>query len=722
MFLLSKHMKRILYILVLFFAISTQAMAIQTRISFEKLGIQEDIQLRTVKNSYDIHFTRPQSVNFTTDPTVKTGFRLSPSLLPERYSLTVFLNGNIIKTVKGADAKSDKVNFFEVKLPVNKIKDYNTLTFTVNQHYTYKCEDPFDSSLWTVVKKDSYIDFSYNKKHAPTDLAKYPFPIFDEFSYLPTEIVISMPKYSNVSDQTINSMGILASDIAKFTAWRPLKLYTSENNDKYTSKNKIVVGTPYENADIIKYAKYLPYKIQDGYFVDSRGSLLKDEGILMEINNPEDPSAVIIFVTGNTPDAVFKAAKTLTQNPVNRLVKGNKGVIYNLAPTKLAKIRDWSDFVHNRTTVFKDLRITDVTSRGITAIPIEYNFKIMPDMHFFPGSKAKLVTYYNYASGLDYNLSNLEIVLNGVSLHSKKLDPPTGDNFMVKKLELEVPVENLQVYNNLQFRYHIYPEKYDLCRFVTDEFVWGTIYKNTTLKVPGEVKAKIPNLDYLNDGGYPFTAYPDMQNTVFVLNSNPDYSDLKALVDLSASFGKQMFFTNYMNFAVVKDKDFKHKLYKNYNIIALGKQNDFDFYNRIKNFTIMNYAGNSLEMKDPELAKQHTDILSYKNIGVIEQIISPFNSKRVIMLLSGENNAGLDNAASLFSDSLKFQNIKPANIAIVAENTVKYIDNYPEKLSRYLFTEEIAEQRIFGIPLQWVYNSIIFMACIWLIKKIFFRS
>lgn len=694
--------------------------ALQSKLSFEQLGINNNMTMKTVTNTQEVQFTRPKNIQFSSNPKFTLIFTQSPALLPHRSSLTVLLNGNVIKTIKYSTLKDAVPNIINIDLPVEFLKDYNKLTFTVNQHYIDKCEDPFDTSLWTIISKKSNINMDYIKKPAPIDFAQYPFPFFDELSYNPTEINYAEPDFSKISNQTLTSISYINSNLAKFVGWRDLIVKTSSN--VIDSKSKIIIGTPDENREIYNYTNYIPYKLTNGLFTYSDGQPLKDEGILMLIRNPKDASSVILFITGNTPEAVLKAATALEQNPISRALKGDRAIIKTLIPNKPAKLRDLKDYVHNRDTSLQDIGLNDKTIRGFASNPIEYNFKLMSDMFFEPKTRAKLTAYYSYSRAINYDLSDLEVVLNGISLQSKKLVNYQGDKTKVDKLELEIPVELLRPYNTLQFKFHLFPIKQGYCNFVTDEHIWGTIYKNTKLKLPAIIKAKIPDIDYINDGGYPFTAFPDMQNTMFVLNKNIDSTDFKSLLDLTASFAKQMFFNDYMNFKVIKADSFNKKQSKNYNIIAIGRYNNFDFYKYLEKDTLIDYSSKTMDFKNPDNTKKFSDVITSPDLGIVEQIISPFNNKRVIMILFGKNNTGLNNASSLFIDKDKFLNIKSGNIALVSKDTVKYVNNYPEDKKIFLYTNDLDVKKIFGIPLNWIVKGLIILILFWAIRNLFIRK
>lgn len=695
-----KNLLCFLFILGFFLIFNVKANAEQFSVNIKEIGASENIQLKTVKNIKDYYFTKPKYWQLNGNTKLVMTFSHSLALLPELSYINILINDHVIKTIQLTKGNAESTTV-SIPIPINTLKDYNKISFEVNQHYTYECEDPFHSSLWTTVLNTSFIQFNFTKAKVPTDLARFPYPIYDDLSYTPTTMNFVVPEPHRLSAETLKSYALVDASIAQKVAWKKLNIKITDPTRANLKDNLIIVGTPEENPAIAKFQGLLPYKLAGNKLADSSYQPLDDDhGVLFMANNPANPSNVILFVTGNTPEAVLKAANALTQHPTIEILKGSNVVVKHMIPNKFAKLRDWKEYITTTKEDLIGLNHKSKTVRHITAPPIVYNIKLAPDMYMEYEDKAKLNVFYSYSSKLDRDLSQLEVKLNGVSLHSAKFDKDEGENF--KKLTLNIPKQNIQTFNDLEFIFHIYPIKYDKCRFVADEQIWGTIHDNTYFELPAKLKAYLPNIGLINDGGFPFTAYPDMQNLVIVLDDSLNHYDFYSMLWTVARLAKQDFPTDSVNFSVVKYSDLTDSMKKNNNIIAIGKEGRFKFLEEIKDKVFVDYKNSNVKLKGEKKDKFY-NLQIHPDLGIMEQILSPWDSKKIILTIYGKNDSGLENATRVFSDDKTFERISDGNIAIISKDTEKYIDNWPTDKKKELYTQDLEKFNLFKFLTQpWV--------------------
>ena len=82
--------------------------------------------------------------------------------------------------------------------------------------------------------------------------------------------------------------------------------------------------------------------------------------------------------------------------------------------------------------------------------------------------------------------SRLEIRLNGKAIDDIHLKEPGGETLVTH--DTLIPAEEFHNYNEISYQFHLYPEKYDKCRFVTDAHLWGTIHNTSAVEVPAELQ------------------------------------------------------------------------------------------------------------------------------------------------------------------------------------------------------------------------------------------
>lgn len=665
----------------------SNAFADQLKLTLKEIGASDNISLKTVKTFRNFSFTKPKSWKVSPTSKMVLTFQHSPQLLPERSSLNILINDEVIKTIELNKANSTTTTATFL-IPASILKDYNTLTMDVDQHYTYKCEDPFDPALWTTVLNTSYLSIDYTEMAAKPDFALFPYPIYDNLAYKPAELNFVIPNPEADSDDTLTAMSLIDASIAQKIGWKELKVNVSMPDKLNHNSNLIIVGTPRENAAIKQFESALPYGISNDQIIDTNGNILpKDAGVLMIIPNPNNPASVVLVVTGNSPIGVKKAAIALTQNPTNAILKGNMVVVQETLKNELANLRDWPQFIKTKIARLIDLGLKSETVRGVTSVPIKYSIKIMPDISMPPKNFVKANVVYSYSAHLEPDMSKLEVTFNGVTLHTAKLDNTDGEN--LKTLELEIPTESVQIFNELEFKFHLFPVKYDICRFTTDEHIWGTIHNTTEFNFPAHIKTVIPDIGLINDGGYPFTAYPDLQDDVFVLADDFNAYDVYAMLWVTARLAKMTDPTDSINSEVVRVANLNGNQKSTKNIIVIGTKDRNQIIRELETELSLIYNNEGFKLLKRKGEEKLSQLRDIPDMGIVEQMLSPWNDKRVVMILYGQDNNGLRNAISLFASDQKFKSIERGNITVVTADTVKTLITLSKQQVRQLLGEEV---------------------------------
>jgi hypothetical protein len=285
----------------------------------------------------------------------------------------------------------------------------------------------------------------------------------------------------------------------------------------------------------------------------------------------------------------------------------------------------------------------------------------MPDL-FLPGqTKVKIKTVYSYSSQLDATQSKLEVLLNGKPLKSIALDDKNGKN--LAETIIEAPSEEVHTFNDLEFKYHLFPEKYDLCHFVTDVHIWGTIHSSTKVEVPGEIKTPLPDLGLINDAGFPFTAYQDFTEVGLVMPDKPAPLDMETMLQILTRLGRVSSSKAGINLVAYHATSVPDEVKKKDHLIIIGSEEGNTFLKELQSKTHLLISGayTSLKGVNEKLAELHYSVSQ----GVLEQMLSPWNNKRVLMLASGKSEEAFKHLGQLFEDDKLFGKIQPGNILVV---------------------------------------------------------
>ncbi len=660
------------------------------------LGDPDGYTLKTVKTERRYNFTRPTNWNVLPSSHVKVVFQHSPNLLPERSSLNVLVNNRILRTIPlGKDTVTTTT--LHIPIPANLLKDRNTLAFQVDQHYTYKCEDPFSDELWTTLLEDTQLRLDYTLAPSRPNLALFPYPLYDPLGYGATQVTYVAPA-DRLSDNSLSALGVVATRLGQYVSWRPLTTSVEDVSALRTDHNLVLVGTPTENPAIAQLTESLPIPLQGGQFIDqaSRTPYPEKTGILQFIQHPFHPAKTILIISGNSPAGVEAAGRLLVQNPTNRLLVGQSTVVdeFNVGPRH--PYRAWEGFLQLSGSSFYDLGLETLTSRGITGLPLYYSLKRLPDLHFPGGTKVKLKTVYSYSSQLDMTQSKLEILLNGKALKSVPLNDKNGKS--LADVTLEIPAEEFHTFNDLEYKFHLYPEKYDLCNFVTDVHIWGTIHNSSVIDVPGEIKTALPDLGLINDGGFPFTGYQDLTEVAVVVPERLTLTELNTAIQILSRLGRESMSKAGINLEVFHANSLPDAVRNNYHLIVVGTDNDSGLFKEIESKLALVLQGNRETLNRDNKALATLDYRSDQ--GILEQLISPWNNQRVVMLAYGATETGLKRLARLFEDDRLFARIDPGNILVINQEGPKSLTALDKGQARFFLLNELDYAG--GLPM-WIY-------------------
>jgi hypothetical protein len=633
-------------------------------LTMKDLGDADGYTLRTVKTERRYDFTRPTGWKVMPTTHIKVVFQHSPALLPERSSLNILVNNRILRTIplsKGNVTTTTAV----VPIPPTLLKDRNTLTFQVDQHYTYKCEDPYSTELWTEILRESQLRLDYVPQPVVPNLAHFPYPLYDPLGYGTTQVTYAAPA-SSLSDDSLSALGVVAAGLAQQVSWHPMKTTVTDASGIRRNENVVVIGTPSENPAIGQLASSFKVALSGGKFTDkSTGAVLpENNGVLQYIRNPYHPDKAILVVSGNSPAGVLAAARLLMQNPPKNLLVGQSAIIEEQHAGPAYPYRAWDGFLQVSGATFAQLGLETLTARGVTSLPLYYSVKRMPDL-FFPGqTKVGIKTIYSYSSQLDATQSKLEVLLNGKAIKSVPLNDLKGQN--LAEMTLNIPSEEFHTFNDLEYKFHLYPEKYDLCNFVTDVHIWGTVHNSSIIEVPGEVKAALPDLGLLNDAGFPFTGYQDLTQVAAVLPEKPQTSDLQLMVQILTRLGRESHSKGGINLLAVHANSPNIEAIKKENhLIVIGDDAKNSLFNQFKSKISLIVSGKTAQLEGED--KPLATISHSPDQGILEEILSPWNDKRVAMLAYGKTGTAVQRLGQLFEDDKLFGKI-PASVNVVVMN------------------------------------------------------
>jgi cellulose synthase operon protein B len=521
----------------LLFAVSglpNLAVAATEVVSLERLGVEDVILLPTISSQYITHFTYPRTWKMSPSSKVEVSFQHAIQLLPENSWLQVILNDKVIKHVALTRANVDNT-LLTIPLPVAMLQDSNTLAFRVQQHYAHHCEDPLDKSLWTQILPATKLVFNYEPVAPEVTLNGYPYPVIDPLTYSPAKLryVVS----SEASPQSLQAMALLNINLAQHAGKHEVSTRATFNAASGPDDEHVLyVGT----AEELSRAGNVPalsgaYALHGGRWAKVGQELSDDQGVILFARAPGSSRHAALIVSGNTPQAVLKAARFLTTNPRPDGMTGNALETPSgwVPPdTRTGKV---PRFVENESRSFREMEFPTQEVHKINAPPIVYKVPVMTAFRQ-NGGRMWLDLSYSYGPGMNPMFSSLELRMNNVSIGNIPLDNPEGEPLM--RASLPISGELIRPKNELVAQFHMMPDKYGWC---VDNYVdkaWGKILDDSRFRVEGRPEGRLPDTALLGAAMFPYSREDNLEHLQLILPSAPDASVLSALLGFTTRLGR----------------------------------------------------------------------------------------------------------------------------------------------------------------------------------------
>ena len=553
------------------------------------IGVPDTIVLRGVDAYHTIPFSVPQTQIIKT-ATLHLRYHFSPGLLPDISHLKVSLNGTLFATLpvtthpatanptedltpeqKVAEQQVLNVTRNEnnalleatLQMPADMLVHQNELTFEFIGHYTFQCEDPSHSTLWSHVDANSTIELAGSLLPLQNDLSVLPLPFYDSAVNLHPSVPIVF--LSQPSPKALRAAGIVASYFGILTDYRPVHFPVSINT--IPPGNAIVIG---------ESAAELPASLN---VTSSSGPTIAMR------TNPVDPYSKLLVVTGDNADDLIVAAEVLTLQ--SNMLQGDQ-IRATLVKAPGARQPDdaprWMSTDPNHVTTIGDISQTsDIEGDG--SVPVGVYLRLPPDLCLHSCATAPNLSYhmgYRYNGVPLANESTLQVYMNSAYVSSTPM-PHTEQASAQLETVVPVPVVDMRPFSNsLMMRFVFQIAKKGKCQDTAPLNLQGAILKSSFLDIRNIPHlAVMPDLDLFANAGYPFTRMADLSDTAVVLPDTPMPDEIEMYLTLMGHFGAQ---TGYpvLNVTVTNNEGMKTDKTKDYLVMgtvddqpALGKLNKF---------------------------------------------------------------------------------------------------------------------------------------------------
>ncbi len=606
-----------------------------------------------------IGFTRPKNWDVKSAKAV-IRFQHSPALVSDKSNLIVRVNDTSIGSIP-MNLKNSQIGEAIVNIPPNLVQDYNEVVL-VAQQTNATCANPDDKALWSEVLPDSKVILDYQPQSLALDFSRYPFPFFDNLGLETTRLNYLLP--AQLNDGWLTATSRFHTHFGRLADFRSIETNLVKDTQKFQWNDRLVIiGTP-QDQPTLKSLK-LPLNIANNQFLDgSKAALPENVGVLMltTLNNGAIP---VVIAAGNGAEGVAKAVQFLVQPSSSQIGAGQVILVRDVAEVATPNPRSWERYLplqdSFQLSALKGLDnkpFKDVTVRGSSAPPVQFQFRALPDDRMLRGSSMNLK--YSYSAQVNPRKSSISVRIDGVTIGSKKLT--SDDGAKNELLNVDLPPNLIKSDSIIDVAFDLYPKETLKCGQISDQQLWGTVHSNTDFSLKRENSVELPDLKLLTTG-YPFTAPQDLSKTAIVVPDSPTETDVMTLLKFSERMGRLSQATS-VKLDVYTASNLTEPVKADRHLVAIGTRDRFP----VKEMLDANTGFRIMDAFTRESGKDKIHVLPDQG-GVIKSMLSPWNRDRVMIALTAQADSGLKQVQAVLSNDLWFYQLKE-DTALISTNQV----------------------------------------------------
>ncbi len=557
---------------------------------------------------------------------------------PYGGTLSVTFNDTLVSTI---DLSALGPQTMTLSLPAESltaVRQDGRHQLTISLNAQFSCL--YNIRALVVIKETSTFRLPFEVSSPDLDLSRLPSPFHLRNALLPDRTLVVVPDEPDVKElqAAINVMSGFGSlvdetfDVGLATAGELTEAILADSN-------LIFVGRP-EQFELLSAVSF-PLAVENNQFANLPPESETD-GVLELAISPWNESKAVLFVGGNSTEAVNKAAQAVSSGRV--LIYENPALAYvadvQLLSRSLPVVEDFT---------LQSLGYRTETISGIGLNSLQYLFNASKEQL---NSKDSTIDLIYYHSGLlDYGLSSFSVELNDQVIASTAF---SEESEQLATLQITIPPGLLRFGEN---RLTVTARLFAVTSCDSTGFSnpWLTISDQSSLHLPATTDTNAVSPWLLDLKFYPdlFMTHSELGDVAFVLpEANPSTWKIAGQVayDLGRSANPLI-----SNLEVVYADEVPQPVLDEKSLIVIGRASTVPFLSQINDqlpapFDVENDTATESNM---QIVYR---IPSGMSVGYLELMISPFNIEKQILVLAGNTDDGLVMAGNaLLQSALRSQ-------------------------------------------------------------------
>ncbi len=611
-------------------------------VSFGELGFQET-SLVSPFDSTRVLFSIPANWRLVPNGEVQLDYEVTltgadvgligTEQNPYGGTLSVTFNDTLVSTI---DLSALGPQTMTLSLPAESLTAVrqdgrHQLTIALNAQFSCL----YNIRALVVIKETSTFRLPFEVSSPDLDLSRLPSPFHLRNALLPDRTLVVVPDEPDVKElqAAINVMSGFGSlvdetfDVGLATAGELTESILADSN-------LIFVGRP-EQFELLSAVSF-PLAVENNQFVNLPPESETD-GVLELAISPWNESKAILFVGGNSTEAVNKAAQAVSSGRV--LIYENPALAYvadvQLLSRSLPVVEDFT---------FQSLGYRTETISGIGLNSVQYLFNASKEQL---NSKDSTIDLIYYHSGLlDYGLSSFSVELNDQVIASTAF---SEESEQLATLQITIPPGLLRFGEN---RLTVTARLFAVTSCDSTGFSnpWLTISDQSSLHLPATTDTNAVSPWLLDLKFYPdlFMTHSELGDVAFVLpEANPSTWKIAGQVayDLGRSANPLI-----SNLEVVYADEVPQPVLDEKSLIVIGRASTVPFLSQIND-----QLPAPFDLETDTATESNMQIVyripSGMSVGYLELMTSPFNIEKQILVLAGNTDDGLVMAGNVMLQS-----------------------------------------------------------------------
>lgn len=508
----------------------------------EDLGLTADITLVGIHGYGSLNFGIPDHWDVQGDPELHMKIARSSQLLPHLSSITVWLDGRPVGTVK-LDGEPGMPDDKVVRLPLSRDDGYHQISFVAYHRTREPCKHAEHPGMWSRILDESFIQVNYRPVAPELSLSTWPYPFRDDREPDTSRVVLVLPE--DAGEAELTAAGHIASLLGHVAGWRPMALHVHIGSPSTAPDGHLIaISTLDAPSGTLSQVRSALLNSESSKLRQAgealRAGNVGGAGLLALMPRPEHPTRAMLAVVGRDARGVEELGRFLSSDQARTLAYGPIEFIDEVRVFEQMDERDWQRTIPQETSfTLAELGFGDIMASGYKGGRVSIPMHLIPDEHPISGA-ARLELVYSYSAQSATEQSRLDVSLNGAAAGGVALRDVDGRNRV--KLLLELPAHEMGPESRLDIDFALQrrgeEDLRERCEQEPGAPLWGTVHADSRITLPRDHWGYVPDLGLLRYGAFPFGLRPDLSDTVFVLRKGAGRTELQFFIWMAAEMGR----------------------------------------------------------------------------------------------------------------------------------------------------------------------------------------